>query len=154
MTESKYTRHPELLKQNYLAAKSGIMYNVNYRKKHKNTDERDSVMSPEEEAFLSTKQEKIKLYIALSAFFETEDTEWKERCRTYLKKRFRPAMSELIRRGDVLHIRALAAEGWLTEETLDSFIHEAVQTGRPEVCALLLNLKRELFGFHDREFTL
>lgn len=111
-------------------------------------------MSPEEETFLSTKQEKVKLNIALSAFFETEDAEWKERCRAYLKKRFRPAMSELIRRGDVLHIHALAQEGWMTKDTMDSFIREAAETGQPEVCALLLSLKKELFGFHDREFIL
>ena len=53
-------------------------------------------MTDYEQIFLSSGQEKQKLTIALKRFIETEDPDWKARYQSYLRTRFRPAMTELI----------------------------------------------------------
>ena len=50
-------------------------------------------MTDYEQIFLSSGQEKQKLTIALKRFVETEDPDWKSRYQSYLRTRFRPAMT-------------------------------------------------------------
>lgn len=65
---------------------------------------RSNFMTDYEQIFLSSGQEKQKLTIALKRFIETEDPDWKARYQSYLRTRFRPAMTELIHGGDLARI--------------------------------------------------
>lgn len=111
-------------------------------------------MTDYEQLFLSSGQEKQKLAIALKRFTETEDPDWKTRYRNYLRTRFRPAITELIRNGDLARIRDLSEFVSLPEPALEQFIQEASASGQTEILTFLLQLKKESFGFHDRDFSL
>ena len=115
---------------------------------------RSNFMTDYEQIFLSSGQEKQKLTIALKRFIETEDPDWKARYQSYLRTRFRPAMTELIHGGDLARIRNLCAFAPLTAPALEQFIQEASICGRTEILAFLLRLKKDSFGFHDRDFSL
>ena len=111
-------------------------------------------MTDYEQIFLSSGQEKQKLAIALKRFTETEDPDWKNRYQNYLRTRFRPAMTELIHDGDLARIRSLCAFASPTAPALEQFIQEASISGQTEILAFLLRLKKDSFGFHDRDFSL
>ena len=115
---------------------------------------RSNFMTDYEQIFLSSGQEKQKLTIALKRFIETEDPDWKARYQSYLRTRFRPAMTELIHDGDLARIRSLCAFAPLTAPALEQFIQEASICGQTEILAFLLRLKKDSFGFHDRDFSL
>ena len=59
------------------------------------------MLTEQEEKFLSTKQEPLKLSIALTRFFEVTSEEWKSRYGDYLKRRFRSAIHALILEGNL-----------------------------------------------------
>ena len=111
-------------------------------------------MTAYEEEFLSTGQETRRLSIALKRFCEVDDPEWKNKYQKYLSTRFRPALSALIREGDLLKIQEICSFAPVTEAALNSFIDESVQNRQEEILAYFMNLKKDRFGFHDREFTL
>ena len=94
-------------------------------------------MTDYEQIFLSSGQEKQKLTIALKRFIETEDPDWKARYG-----------------GDLARIRNLCAFAPLTAPALEQFIQEASICGQTEILAFLLRLKKDSFGFHDRDFSL
>lgn len=100
-----------------------------------------------EEKFLTTRQERIKLNIALTRFFEVASDEWKERYGAYLKKRFRAAMNVLIEEGNLFKIEQLCDNDWYTERMLQEFMEYARQKDQLEIFVYLLRLKREKFGF-------
>ena len=108
-------------------------------------------MTDYEQIFLSSGQEKQKLAIALKRFAEVSEPDWQNRYQSYLRTRFRPAMTELIHSGDLERIRRFAS---LTAPTLEQFIQEASVSGQTEILTFLLRLKKDSFGFHDREFSL
>lgn len=87
-------------------------------------------------------------------FIQIDDPEWKNKYQKYLSLRFRPALSTLIREGDLTRIRALCSFAPVTESALNSFIDVAVQNQQEEILSFLMKLKKDRFGFHDREFTL
>lgn len=107
-----------------------------------------------EEGFESSGQEAVRLSIALKRFTEIQDPAWKKKYEKYLSLRFRPAMSELIRHGDIARIRALFLFAPVTESALVTFTDDAARLHQEEILAFLLEYKKEHFGFHDREFTL
>ena len=117
-------------------------------------------MTSYEEEFLSTGQEARRLSIALLRFIQIDAHELKgfylaeNKYQKYLSLRFRPALSTLIRDGDLTRIQALCSFAPVTESALNSFIDVAVQNQREEILSFLMNLKKDRFGFHDREFTL
>lgn len=111
-------------------------------------------MTAYEEEFLSTGQETRRLAIALERFVEIDDPEWKSKYQKYLSLRFRPALSALIHKGDLRRIQALCGFAPITGPALDSLIDEAVRDHQAEALSFLMNLKKNRFGFHDREFTL
>lgn len=111
-------------------------------------------MTDYEQIFLSSGQEKQKLAIALKRFAEVGEPDWQERYQSYLRTRFRPAMTELIHSGDLERIRRLCSFASLTAPTLEQFIQEASVSGQTEILTFLLRLKKDSFGFHDREFSL
>ena len=63
-------------------------------------------MTSYEEEFLSTGQEARRLSIALLRFIQIDDPEWKNKYQKYLSLRFRPALSTLIRDGDLTRIQS------------------------------------------------
>lgn len=81
-------------------------------------------MTDYEQIFLSSGQEKQKLSIALKRFAEVSEPVWQERYQSYLRTRFRPAMTELIHSGDLERIRRLCSFASLTAPTLEQFIQE------------------------------
>lgn len=111
-------------------------------------------MTDYEQVFLSSGQEKQKLAIALKRFAEVSEPDWQKRYQSYLRTRFRPAMTELIHSGDLERIRRLCSFASLTAPTLEQFIQEASVSGQTEILTFLLRLKKDSFGFHDREFSL
>ena len=111
-------------------------------------------MTDYEQIFLSSKQERQKLTIALKRFTETDDPDWKTRYQNYLRTRFRPAIIELIHDGDLARIRSLCTFASLTAPALEQFIQEASIAGQAEILTFLLRLKKDSFGFHDRDFSL
>ena len=76
-------------------------------------------MTSYEEEFLSTGQEARRLSIALLRFIQIDDPEWKNKYQKYLSLRFRPALSTLIREGDLTRIRALCSFAPVTESALN-----------------------------------
>lgn len=107
-----------------------------------------------EELFLSTRQEPLKLKLALEGFFATESAEWKERYGAYLKKRLRPALAALTRANDIEKLETLVNLGWLDSAALDAAIRIASDEKTTEVLIYLLTVKDERFGFHDRTYEL
>lgn len=107
--------------------------------------------------FLESKQEKLRLEIALQDFFEVSDTqemlseekEKREVYGAYLKKRIRPAMELLIKQGDVKRTAGLAGQGWFGEKELDSFLALALKQENRAVLLWLLHYKHRKFGFRD-----
>lgn len=71
-------------------------------------------MTDYEQVFLSSGQEKQKLAIALKRFAEVSEPDWQNRYQSYLRTRFRPAMTELIHSGDLERIRRLCSFASLT----------------------------------------
>ena len=104
-------------------------------------------MTSYEEEFLSTGQEARRLSIALLRFIEIDDPEWKNKYQKYLSLRFRPALSTLIRDGDLTRVQALCSFAPVTESTLNSFIDVAVQNQREEILSFLMNLKKTALVF-------
>jgi hypothetical protein len=107
-----------------------------------------------DQKFLESKQEPLRLKIALERFFETEMPEWKERYGNYLKSRIRPSMERLIAAGDLDKIEVLAEYADLSERNLNDFIEIAMQQKQAEIVVYLLKRKRERYGFSDRDFSL
>lgn len=111
-------------------------------------------MTEEDRKFLESKQEALRLKIALERFFETDSEEWRERYGSYLKLRIRPAMKELIAAGAIEKIEQLSAYAGYGEKNLDEFIAAAQEQGKTEVIVYLMKMKKEKFGFLDRDFSL
>jgi hypothetical protein len=111
-------------------------------------------MNELDQKFLESKQEALRLTIALERFFETDLPEQKDLYGRYLKTRIRPAMEHLIAAGSLDKIAALADYVDLSERNLDDFIEMAMQHKQTEILVYLLKKKRERFGFSDRDFSL
>lgn len=111
-------------------------------------------MTEEDRKFLESKQEALRLSIALKRFFETDSIEWRKRYGAYLKLRIRPAMKELITAGAIGKIEQLSAYAGYSEKNLDEFIDTAVKQGKAEVTVYLMKEKKEKFGFIDQDFSL
>ena len=112
------------------------------------------MITEKEWKFQESRQESLKLQIALERYFIIEETEWKQRYGLYLKQRIRPAMLELIKRGELDKIEVISELEWFSEKNLDEFFVEAVKLGQTEIQLYLLELKKEKYGFADREFSL
>lgn len=117
--------------------------------------------------FLESKQEKLRLEIALTEFLEdTEDekgylkekegaaaqSNYQEVYGAYLKTRIRPAMEWLIREGDLKKLAKLAEQNWFGESEMESFLALALKQENRAVLLWLLHYKHQRFGFKDRTF--
>ena len=112
------------------------------------------MVTEKEWKFLESRQEALKLQIALERYFIIEETVWKERYGAYLKQRIRPAMMELIKKGELDKIEVISENDWFGPKNLEEFLAQAGQMGQTEIQLFLLELKKEKYGFSDRDFSL
>lgn len=112
------------------------------------------MLTSKEELFLTTKQEPLKLKIALECFFTAESAVWKERYGAYLKKRLRPALNALIMANEIEKLEFLTEAGWLDSSALDAAIRMASAEQRTEILVYLMNVKNTHYGFHGKEYLL
>ena len=123
--------------------------------------EQAGVREPEEEAkslykkFTQTRQEPVRLAVALRGFFlpQTGEEE-KEAYGRYLKSRIRPAVEALIDEDQVEKLEIIESLGWLEGKNIDVFIRIARQGQKNAALVWLLHLKKEKYGFKDRDFSL
>ena len=141
--------------------KEKFQKNVEVVSKQPPLKEQAGVREPEEEAkslyrkFLQTRQEPVRLAVALRGFFlpQTKEGE-KEAYGRYLKSRIRPAMEALIDEDQVEKLEILESLGWLEDKNIDVFIRIARQGQKNAALVWLLHLKKEKYGFKDRDFSL
>ena len=106
--------------------------------------------------FGSTKQEPLRLAVALRGYFLEEGVEEAERADygAYLKKRIRPAVERLILEDDWEKIGKLYENEWFGEQELEVFLKLAEEWRKPAALMGLLHLKKEKYGFKEKKFEL
>ena len=105
--------------------------------------------------FQSSRQEPVRLAIALEEFFFQEGSDEASAVyETYLKRRLRPAVGALIDREDIRPLETMRRLGWLGLQQIDDGIAHARQNGRTVALIWLLGVKATEFGWRDRDFTL
>ena len=110
----------------------------------------------QDEKFLSSRQENIRLAIALERFFELcpEDGLLYERYREYLKKRFRPAMEKLMKARETEKVKVFFGLDTVTPVQMDELLALAQKYGSTESVLWLLSKKEEQFGFGGKDMEL
>ncbi len=116
--------------------------------------------------FQETKQEGLRLTLALDGFFQSEgiggarseqDEEFsrrKDAYAAYLKVRIRPAFEWLIRHEEVEKMEVLANQGWFGQRELEGFLRTALEENKPVSLMWLVRWKAKNYGFEDRDFSL
>ena len=105
--------------------------------------------------FTTSKQEPLRLAIALEGFFqEGTDSAAREAYVQYLHRRLLHAGAALIEADDTSRLAQLAAQGWFTAKQTDELIRMAREKRRTAALVWLLRWKGEQYGFHDRDFSL
>lgn len=110
----------------------------------------------EDEKFLSTAQEGIKLRIALTRYFmlTQDEPELFFRYEAYLKRRVRSAAGLLIESDDADRLEVLCSKGWLTMEAMDALIDIASKQEKIQCLTCLMQNRAASFSLQDRDFTL
>ncbi len=141
--------------------KENEKFQMNVEVVSKALQEQAGVRGPQEEArglyrkFITTKQEPVRLAVALRGFFLPQaKEEEKEAYAAYLKGRIRPAVVALIEEDQVEKLERLESLGWLEGKNIDGFIRIARQRQKNAALVWLLHLKKEKYGFKDRDFSL
>lgn len=105
--------------------------------------------------FAASKQEALRLSIALEGFFQEETG---EEARTaygeYLRRRLQPAAAALIEADDAARLALFAAQGWFTAKQTDELIRLAREKRKTAALVWLLRWKGAQYGFPDRDFSL
>ena len=105
--------------------------------------------------FSSSKQEPVRLAVALRGFFLPQTgVKEKEIYEGYLRGRIRPAVETLIEEDQVEKLEIIQALGWLEGINIDRFIQIARQRQKNAALVWFLHLKKEKKGFQDRDFSL
>lgn len=109
--------------------------------------------------FSTTKQEPVRLAVALRAFFLEDGVteEEKSAYAAYLQKRFRPAVRQLIEEDAVENLERMRELGWFEKQSprqMEDFLETASQRKKISAMVWLLHLKEELYGHPDRDFSL
>ena len=105
--------------------------------------------------FTTSRQEPLRLYIALDGFFrENTAAEAREAYGQYLRRRLQPAAAALIEADDTVRLAHLAEQGWFTAKQTDDFIRLAREKKKTAALVWLLRWKGENYGFRDKDFFL
>lgn len=106
--------------------------------------------------FRSTGQSELKLDCALAGYFDLDEVTEKERAEygKYLKMRVRPASEKVVRMDDTEKLKTLFELGGFTLQQLSLLIQIAGEEGKLSSLAWLLRLKKEKYGYHDKDFSL
>ena len=106
--------------------------------------------------FSETRQEPVKLAVALRGFFmETGvSSSEKETYGSYLKGRIRPAMEVLIEEENVEKMAMLEERGWFGQPQIEGFIKMAKERQKTSSLVWLLHLKNDKYGYSDYDFSL
>lgn len=102
--------------------------------------------------FQQSKQEPVRLSIALDEFFADTDLTRQAVYEQYLRRRLQPAVQQLIESDDTLRLSRLAP--WFTAKQTDAFIALARARRKTAVLVWLLRWKGEHYGFSDKDFSL
>lgn len=105
--------------------------------------------------FMSSRQEPLRLSIALDGFFrEDTDAEARTAYGQYLRKRLQPAVAALIDRDDTSRLAQLAEQVCFSAKQTDDFIRAAREKKKTAALVWLLRWKGEKYGFPDKDFSL
>ena len=105
--------------------------------------------------FTTSKQEPLRLSIALEGFFQDEtDDEARIAYGQYLHRRLQPAAAALIEADDTVRLSRLAAQGWFTAKQTDELIRLARGKRKTAALVWLLRWKGAQYGFPDKDFSL
>ena len=105
--------------------------------------------------FTGSKQEPLRLSIALEGFFQDEtDDEARIAYGQYLHRRLQPAAAALIDADDTARLSRLAALGWFTANQTDELIRLAREKRKTAALVWLLRWKGAQYGFPDKDFSL
>ena len=105
--------------------------------------------------FLSSRQESVRLSIALDEFFSSDlDMEMREAYAVYLKKRLGPTVSELVLREDLHALETLRSMGWLDIHRVEDALAHARRNKRISSLIWLLQIKNMDYEYHDKTFPL
>ena len=111
-------------------------------------------MTPDQryQKFTLSRQEPLRLSLALEGFFQDGDEIRREAYGQYLRRRLQPAVNALIEDDDTAGLAALA--DWFTAGETDRFIALARERKKAAALVWLLRYKGERFGYVDRDFSL
>lgn len=105
--------------------------------------------------FTTSKQEPLRLSIALEGFFQDEtDDEARTAYGQYLHRRLQPAATALIEADDTVRLACFAAQGWFTAKQTDELIRLAREKRKTAALVWLLRWKGAQYGFPDKDFSL
>lgn len=102
--------------------------------------------------FQQSRQEPLRLSIALEEFFQDEDPVRRAAYEQYLRRRLQPAVQRLVESDDTLGLSRLAP--WFTAGQTDAFIALAREKRKTAALVWLLRWKGEHYGFPDKDFSL
>lgn len=104
--------------------------------------------------FQTSKQEAIRLAVALRGFFLMPDLceSQREAYAAYLKRRIRPAAEALIEMNLLKHLMQMEEMGWLDANLTDLFLQKAISQRKSAMIVWLMQLKAQKYGYNDRDF--
>lgn len=102
--------------------------------------------------FRQSKQEPLRLSIALEAFFQDGDPVRHAAYEQYLRRRLQPAVQRLVETDDTQGLSRLAP--WFTARQTDAFIALAREKRKTAALVWLLRWKGEHYGFPDKDLSL
>lgn len=106
------------------------------------------------DTFTASRQETVRLKIALEALPRESDPDRREVYGHYLRRRLRPAVAALVAGDDTKGLADLASLGWLDRAAADEGAALARRTGKSAALVWLLRWKEEHDGYRDRDFSL
>lgn len=102
--------------------------------------------------FQQSKQEPLRLSIALEEFFRDGDPIRHAAYEQYLHRRLQPAVQQLVESDDTQGLSRLAP--WFNARQTDAFIALAREKQKTAALVWLLRWKGEHYGFPDKDFSL
>lgn len=106
--------------------------------------------------FVSCGQSARKLEYALRGYFDLSESSLEQRkaYENYLRLRSRPASELLVQQDDTEKLRQLYQLNQFTEQQVLNLVQLAGREGKLSSLAWLLRLKKEVYGYRDKDFSL